>query len=188
LQVGDLDGDEYLNHLAVSLQHSCCCLRYLHDGKAAACRDPAPPVLTRFLLEQAGPKASEADSGAVTLIQRFGSAANLNSHLHCRLGEGGPVFVEAAAQLTKTCRRAAVQDHPPRPEAADAPIRLGRGKGVVLRWSTTLATPTTPARSGRCRAAACNYRVAASGLPAEAEACSADQAPCAPDLTQYRKG
>ena len=25
----------------------------------------------------------EADSGAVTLIQRFGSAANLNIHLHC---------------------------------------------------------------------------------------------------------
>ena len=35
-------------------------------------------VITRFLLKQAGAKADEADSGAVTLIQRFGSAANLN--------------------------------------------------------------------------------------------------------------
>ena len=34
-------------------------------------------VITRFLLKQAGVKADEADSGAVTLIQRFGSAANL---------------------------------------------------------------------------------------------------------------
>jgi len=30
-----------------------------------------------FLLKQAGVKAGQADSGAVTLIQRFGSAAHL---------------------------------------------------------------------------------------------------------------
>jgi hypothetical protein len=41
-------------------------------------------VITRFLLKQAGVKADEADSGALTLIQRFGSAANLNIHLHRR--------------------------------------------------------------------------------------------------------
>jgi len=40
-------------------------------------------VITRFLLKQAGAKAGEADSGAVMLIRRFGSAANLNIHLHC---------------------------------------------------------------------------------------------------------
>ena len=40
-------------------------------------------VSRRFLLDQAGLKADEADSGAVTLIQRFGSAANVNIHLHC---------------------------------------------------------------------------------------------------------
>lgn len=39
-------------------------------------------VITRHLLGQAGLKADDADSGAVTLIQRFGSAANLNIHLH----------------------------------------------------------------------------------------------------------
>jgi hypothetical protein len=51
-----------------------------------------------------GPR-DEADSGAVTLIQRFGSAANLNVHPHClvldgvyRRGiEGTPEFVEAPA-------------------------------------------------------------------------------------------
>jgi hypothetical protein len=59
-------------------------------------------VITRHLLGQAGLKSEEADSGAVTLIQRFGSAANLNIHLHClELGgvyrrgiDGSPEFVE----------------------------------------------------------------------------------------------
>ena len=58
-------------------------------------------VITRHLLQQTGFKAFEADSGAVTLIQRFGSAANLNIHLHClvldgvyRRTDGEPVFVE----------------------------------------------------------------------------------------------
>ena len=62
-------------------------------------------VLTRHLLEQAGLKAEEGHGGAVTLIQRFGSAANLNIHLHCLVldgvyrcgGEGVPSFVEAGA-------------------------------------------------------------------------------------------
>ena len=62
-------------------------------------------VITRHLLGQAGLKADEADSGAVTLIQRFGSAANLNIHLHClvldgvylRSADGTPEFVEAPA-------------------------------------------------------------------------------------------
>jgi Putative transposase len=58
-------------------------------------------MITRFLLDQARLKATEADSGAVTLIQRFGSAANLNIHLHClvldgvyrRGADGEPQFV-----------------------------------------------------------------------------------------------
>ena len=60
-------------------------------------------VIARHLLGQAWLKPDEADSGAVTLIQRFGSAANLNIHLHClvldgvyrRSAEGAPEFVEA---------------------------------------------------------------------------------------------
>jgi hypothetical protein len=35
-------------------------------------------VIARFLTRQAGLKGSAADNGAVTLIQRFGSVANLN--------------------------------------------------------------------------------------------------------------
>ena len=62
-------------------------------------------VITRHLLDQTGLKAEQADSGAITLIQRFGSAANLNIHLHCLVldgvyrcdTEGEPVFVEVHA-------------------------------------------------------------------------------------------
>ena len=59
-------------------------------------------VIAGFLLKQAGLKRATADTGAVTLIQRFGSAANLNIHLHClvldgvyRRAEGEPEFQEA---------------------------------------------------------------------------------------------
>ena len=45
-------------------------------------------LITRYLLGQAGLKADEADSGEVTLIQRFGSAANLDIHQHCLVLDG----------------------------------------------------------------------------------------------------
>ena len=45
-------------------------------------------AITRFLLDQAGPKPEQANNGAVTLIQRFGSAATLNIHLHCLVLDG----------------------------------------------------------------------------------------------------
>ncbi len=61
-------------------------------------------VIARFLLKQAGVKCTAADTGTVTLIQRFGSAANLNIHLHFlvldgvyRRTEGEPDFQEARA-------------------------------------------------------------------------------------------
>jgi hypothetical protein len=60
-------------------------------------------VVTRHLLGQAGLATDEGHSGAVTLIQPFGSAANLNIHLHCLVLDGvypcgadsAPDFVEA---------------------------------------------------------------------------------------------
>ncbi len=62
-------------------------------------------VVTRHLLDGAGLKANEGQGGAVTLIQRFGSAANLNIHLHCQVldgvyrcgADGAPSFIEAAS-------------------------------------------------------------------------------------------
>ena len=63
-------------------------------------------VITRNLLGQAGVKADEADSGAVPLIQRFGSAANLNIHLHCLVLDGVyrcDTEGEAARELGGVC-------------------------------------------------------------------------------------
>src|SRR5262249_12627797 len=66
-------------------------------------------VIAGFLVKRAGFKLSRADTGAVTLIQRFGSAANLNMniHLHCLVldgvylkRDGAAVFHEAAAPST----------------------------------------------------------------------------------------
>ena len=62
-------------------------------------------VVTRHLLGQAGLATDEGHGGAVTLIQRFGSAANLNIHLHCLVldgvylcgADGAPAFVEVGA-------------------------------------------------------------------------------------------
>ena len=62
-------------------------------------------VVTRHLLAAAGFVADEGHGGSVTLIQRFGSAANLNIHLHCLVldgayrcdADGVPGFIEARA-------------------------------------------------------------------------------------------
>ena len=70
------------------------------------------PVITRHLRGQAGRNvegADEAYSGAVTLIKRFGSAANLNIHLHRlvlddlyrRCTDGAPEFVKLPAPTDK---------------------------------------------------------------------------------------
>ena len=65
-------------------------------------------AISTFLTKQAGLKCTEAQTGAVTLIQRFGSAANLNIHLHCifldgvyRITDAGPVFQPVRAPTTE---------------------------------------------------------------------------------------
>jgi Putative transposase len=45
-------------------------------------------TISTFLIKQTGLKGTQAQTGAVTLIQRFGSAANLNIHLHCLFLDG----------------------------------------------------------------------------------------------------
>ena len=57
-------------------------------------------------MDSYGP-GDRADTGVVTLIQRFGSAANLNIHPHCLVldgvylnRDGAAVFHEAAAPST----------------------------------------------------------------------------------------
>jgi hypothetical protein len=45
-------------------------------------------AISTFLIKQAGLKRRDTQTGAITLIQRFGSAANLNIHLHCLVLDG----------------------------------------------------------------------------------------------------
>ncbi len=45
-------------------------------------------AIATFLFQQTGQKRDQAATGAVTLIQRFGSAANLNIHLHALVLDG----------------------------------------------------------------------------------------------------
>jgi len=61
-------------------------------------------VIATYLIRQAGVKRGEAATGAITLIQRLGSAANLNIHLHGLVLDGvyrttgeGAVFHPAPA-------------------------------------------------------------------------------------------
>ena len=115
-------------------------------------------VITRHLLGQAGLKADEADSGAVTLIQRFGSAANLNIHLHClvldgvyRRGiDGTPEFVEVPEPTDE-----ALQSVLRKIITRTMKLLTRRGcwskRRVRPTWPTTTAIRTKRARSGRCK-------------------------------------
>ena len=80
-------------------------------------------VITRHLLGQAGGNvegADEADSGAVTLIQRFGSAANLPftftawSWTVCTGAAltGSRSSLKFPGQLTKHCSRCCTRSSP----------------------------------------------------------------------------
>ena len=93
-------------------------------------------VITRFLIQQARLKRGAADTGAVTLIQRFGSAANLNIHLHClvldgvyRGSEGAPVFHEARAPTMEELQAllAKIITHIPKRLPAKATSSKNRG-------------------------------------------------------------
>ena len=55
-------------------------------------------VIAGFLPKQAGLRRATADTGAVTLIQRSGSAANLNIQLYCLVLDG--VYRRTSAQGT----------------------------------------------------------------------------------------
>ena len=115
-------------------------------------------VITRHLLGQAGLKADEADSGAITLIQRFSSAANLNIYLHClvldgvyrRGSDGAPEFVEGP-ESTDEALQAVL--HKIITRTMKLLTRRGRWSKTRVRptWPTTTVIRTRPACSGRCR-------------------------------------
>jgi len=124
-------------------------------------------VITRYLLGQAGLKAEEADSGAVTLIQRFGSAANLNIHFHCLVldgvyrcdTEGEPVFVEVPAPTDEALQTVLHK-------VITRLMKLLTRRGVLIEeeGSTYMADSDGDSDEARTlrplQAAACTYRIA----------------------------
>ena len=100
-------------------------------------------AIATFLFNQTGQKRDQAATGAVTLIQRFGSAANLNIHLHALVLDGvyGNLATTDTIDTAHPC--------PPAPaapifHAAGAPTRaalealLGKIITRVLRLLTRL--------------------------------------------------
>ena len=124
-------------------------------------------AVTRHLLDGAGLKADEGQGGAVTLIQRFGSAANLNIHLHClvldgvyRCGaDGAPAFVEAGAPTDEKLQ-ALLQI------VIERLMKLLTRRGVLVEdmGQTWLAEPDAEGEEARTlrklQAAAVTYRIA----------------------------
>jgi Putative transposase/Transposase zinc-binding domain len=119
-------------------------------------------VISTFLIQQAGLKRAEAQSGAVTLIQRFGSTANLNIHSHCLVLDGvyctigeAPVFHpvraptagELQSLLNQIIRRL---------------MRLLTRQGYLVeeQGMTDLADPDPDSALTPLQAAACTYRIA----------------------------
>ena len=77
-------------------------------------------VITRHLLGQSGLKADEADSDAVTLIQRFGSAANLDAPLAALdIDSLGTVELLTLADVVRTIDRLVAQ---PRAQPPTGPV------------------------------------------------------------------
>ena len=123
----------------------------------------------RFLgvIGRARLKPDEAHSGAVTLIQRFGSAANLNIHLHClvldgvyrRNADGAPVFMEVQAPTDEALQTVLHK-------IITRTMKLLTRKGVLVEEEghTYMADDDSDSDEARVlrplQAAACTYRIA----------------------------
>jgi ribosomal protein S27E len=119
-------------------------------------------VIATFLIKQAGVRRSEAHTGAVTLIQRFGSAANLNIHLHCLVLDGIYVISEGEAvfQEARAPTRAELQGLLAKMITRCLRLLTRQGHLVEEQGMTYLAdigpdNPLTP-----LQAASCTYRIA----------------------------
>jgi hypothetical protein len=101
-------------------------LRFLFARNSAAMGEMLQIVyhaISGFLIHKAGRTRSSAQCGAVTLIQRFGSALNLNVHFHMLIPDG--------VYLTDTDPPALRRVTAPRPEELQARVqriseRVGR--------------------------------------------------------------
>ena len=119
-------------------------------------------VIASFLIKQAGLKRAEAQSGAVTLIQRFGSAANLNIHIHglvldgvFRITEGGPEFHAVRAPTVEQLQALLIR-------MIKRLMRLLTRKGYLVeeQGMIYLANPDPESALASLQQGACTYRIA----------------------------
>jgi hypothetical protein len=119
-------------------------------------------AISTFLIKQAGLKRSEAQTGAITLIQRFGSAANLNIHLHCLVLDGVYRLQNGTAEFHNV--------RPPTAEQLQALLNqtikrimkalTRHGALIEEEGMTYLAEIETDAALSPLQSAACTYRIA----------------------------
>jgi hypothetical protein len=107
-------------------------------------------------------KRAQATTGAVTLIQRFGSAANLNIHLHCLVLDGVYHTIEDTTAFHPVRAPSPEQLHILLHQIIKRVMKLLTRKGylieeqgMVYMTETDLGTAMAPLQS-----AACTYRIA----------------------------
>jgi hypothetical protein len=119
-------------------------------------------IIASFLVKQSGLKRTEAATGAVTLIQRFGSAGNLNIHMHAlvldgvyRTTEGEPEFVSVRAPTIEQLQALLTQ-------LIQRLMRLLTRLGYVVEEEgvTYLTDLDTDPALGPLQAGSCTYRIA----------------------------
>ena len=120
-------------------------------------------ALATFVIHQAGLTRAQAQTGAVTLIQRFGSAANLNIHLHgllldgvYRLTDGTPIFHPIAAPTTEQLQTVLTR-------IITRLLKMLTRKGALTGEDTELpylADPDADPALAPLHAAACTYQCA----------------------------
>ncbi|MGH8549012.1 MAG: transposase [Methylococcales bacterium] len=119
-------------------------------------------AISTFLVKQADLKSNAAQTGAVTLIQRFGSAANLNIHLH-GLFLDGVYRIEGRVPVFQPERaRTAEQLHTLLSQIIKRIMKLLTRRGYLIEeyGMTYLAETDSDLAVAPLQSAACTYRIA----------------------------
>ena len=120
-------------------------------------------ALSTFVIKHAGLTRDQAQTGAVTLIQLFGSAVNLNIHLQCllldgvyRLTDGVPVFQPVPAPTTEQLQILLTR-------MITRLLKMLTRHGALMKEDTGipyLADPDHDPALASLHSAACTYRIA----------------------------